>query len=78
VPILSGYTETFTVGNFNRFDSWGGGIEIATGGHVFQIVVSNTVGLTSDQYLRGGDLDIADFFDGEFRLGFNIFRVLDL
>ncbi len=78
VPIVSGYTETFTVGNFNRFDSWGGAIEVATGGHVFQIVISNTVGLTSDQYLRGGDLDIADFFDGEFRLGFNIFRVLDL
>ena len=78
VPIVSGYTETFTVGNFNRFDSWGGAIEVATGGHVFQIVISNTVGLTSDQYLRGGDLDIKDFFDGEFRLGFNIFRVLDL
>ncbi len=78
VPIVSGYTETFTVGNFNRFDSWGGAIEVATGGHVFQIVISNTVGLTSDQYLRGGDLDIKDFFDGEFRLGFNIFRVLDI
>ena len=77
-PILSGYTETFTVGNFNRFDSWGGGFEIATAGHVFQIVVSNSVGLTTDHYLRGGDLDIADFFDGEFRLGFNIFRILDL
>jgi len=78
VPIVSGYTETFTVGKFNRFDSWGGAIEVATGGHVFQIVISNTVGLTSDQYLRGGDLDIKDFFDGEFRLGFNIFRVLDI
>ena len=77
-PILSGYTRALTVGNFNRFDSWGGGLEIATGGHVFQIVVSNSVGLTSDQYLRGGDLDIADFFDGEFRLGFNIFRILDI
>ena len=77
VPIVSGYTETFTVGNFNRFDSWGGGIEIATGGHVFQIVASNSVGLATDHYLRGGDLDIADFFDGEFRIGFNIFRVLN-
>ncbi len=77
VPIVSGYTETFTVGTFNRFDSWGGGIEIATGGHVFQIVASNSVGLATDHYLRGGDLDIADFFDGEFRIGFNIFRVLN-
>ena len=78
VPIVSGYTETFTVGTFNRFDSWGGGLEIATGGHVFQIIASNSVGLATDHYLRGGDLDIGDFFKGEFRIGFNIFRVLDL
>lgn len=74
VPIVSGYTRTTTFGNDNRFDSWGGGLEISIGGHVFQIVVSNAVGLTSDQYLRGGDLDITD---GEMRLGFNIFRVLN-
>lgn len=77
VPIVSGYTETFTVGTFNRFDSWSGGIEIATAGHVFQIVTSNSVGLTTDHYMRGGDLDIRDFFDGDFRIGFNIFRVLN-
>lgn len=74
VPIVSGYTRTTTFGNDIRFDSGGGGVEISIGGHVFQIVVSNSVGLTSDQYLRGGDLDIAD---GEMRLGFNIFRVLN-
>jgi len=77
VPIVSGYTETFTVGTFNRFDSWNGGLEIATSGHVFQIVAGNAVGLATDHYLRGGDLDPRDFFDGEFRLGFNIFRVLN-
>lgn len=74
VPIVSGYTETFTVGQFNRFDSWGGGLEIATGGHVFQIIVTNSVGLATDHYLRGGDLDIRE---GEMRLGFNIFRILN-
>ena len=77
VPIVSGYTRTATFGNDVRFDSWGGGLEIALGGHNFQIVLSNTVGLASDQYLRGGDLDIRDFFDGEARLGFNIFRILN-
>ena len=77
VPIVSGYTRTATFGNDIRFDSWGGGLEIALGGHNFQIVLSNTVGLASDQYLRGGDLDIRDFFDGEARLGFNIFRILN-
>lgn len=73
VPIVSGFTRTLTFGNDIRFDTWGGGLEIATAGHVFQIVVTNSVGLTSDQYLRGGDLDL---FEGEMRLGFNIFRVL--
>jgi hypothetical protein len=72
-PIVSGYTRTTTFGNDIRFDSWGAGLQIATGGHVFQIVVSNSVGLTGDQYLRGGDLDIRD---GDMRLGFNIFRVI--
>lgn len=74
VPITSGYVRTFTFGNDVRFDSWGGGLEIRTTGHVFQIVVSNTVGLATDQYARGGDLDIAD---GDMRLGFNIFRILN-
>ena len=74
VPITSGYIRTFTNGNDIRFDSWGAAYEISTGGHVFQIVVSNTVGLTADQYLRGGDLDIRE---GDMRLGFNIHRVLN-
>lgn len=77
VPILSGYVPTRTFGNLNRFDSWGGGVEISTGGHVFQVVISNSTGVTTDQYLRGGDQDIANFFEGDFRLGFNIYRVLN-
>lgn len=39
--------------------------------HVFQVFVLNTAGLTTPQYLPGGDLRMSD---GEFRLGFNIFR----
>src|SRR5690606_27019823 len=41
VPIVAGYTRTATFGNDNRFDTWGSGLEIATGGHVFQIVLTN-------------------------------------
>jgi len=78
VPIVSGYTLTDTFGNFNRFDSWGTGFEVATGGHSFQIVLSNSVGLASDQYFGGGDLDPTDFFNGDIRLGFNIYRVLNI
>ncbi|RMH81452.1 MAG: hypothetical protein D6681_18195 [Calditrichaeota bacterium] len=73
VPIVSGYTLTSTLGEFNRFDSWGAGIELAVGGHAFHIVVSNSAGLTTDQYMRGGSFDIRD---GDLRLGFNIFRPL--
>lgn len=75
VPILSGYARTTTFGNDNRFDSWAMGLEIATAGHVFQIVLSNSVGLATDQYMRGGDLDLRD---PDLRLGFNIFRVIGL
>lgn len=77
VPILSGYVKTRTLGNLNRFDSWGAGVEITTGGHVFQIVVTNSAGIATDQYLRGGDLDVRNLLEGEIRLGFNIFRVLN-
>jgi hypothetical protein len=73
-PIVSGFTRSLTFGNDIRFDSAGAGFEIATAGHVFQIVLANTVGLTADQYLRGGDLDVSA---GDIRLGFNIFRVLN-
>ncbi len=73
VPMVSGYTLTTTFGEFNRFDAWGGGIELSVGGHAFHIIVSNSAGLTTDQYMRGGDLDINNF---DVRLGFNIFRPL--
>lgn len=74
VPIISGFSRTTTFGNANRFDSWGAALEIATAGHVFQVMVTNSVGLATDQYLRGGDLDIQE---GDVRLGFNIFRILN-
>jgi len=75
IPILSGYVRTTTLGNENRFDSWGTGLEIATSGHVFQIVLSNAAGVATDQYLNGGDLDIRD---ADLRLGFNIYRIINL
>lgn len=74
-PIVSGYTATRTFGLLNRYDHFGAGLEVATAGHVFQIVMTNSVGLSTDQYLRGGDLDL---LDGDVRLGFNIFRMINL
>jgi hypothetical protein len=73
VPIISGYQLSSTFGELNRFDSWGGGLELNVGGHVFQIIIANSLGLTTDAYMRGGGLDPSQ--DG-IRLGFNIYRPL--
>ena len=62
-PVLSGYEANSS--------GWGSGLEYKIGGHVFQVFVTNCYGLTSDQFLPGGDLKMSD---SEFRLGFNIFR----
>lgn len=63
IPVLSGYKANST--------GWGSGMEYKIGGHVFQVFVTDTFGLTSDQFLPGGDLKLNH---SEFRLGFNIFR----
>lgn len=64
-PVLSGFKANAT--------GWGSGLEYKYGGHVFQIFITNVSGLTSDQFLPGGDLKTSD---NEFRLGFNIFRTI--
>jgi hypothetical protein len=64
VPVVSGYHADQ--------NGWGFGFEKKIGGHVFQVFVTNTIGLTSSQFLPGGDLRLKDF---DFRLGFNIFRM---
>ncbi len=63
VPVLAGYNEIES--------GWGLGIEKRIGGHVFQVFVNNSLGLTPAQVLPGGDLRLGDF---DFRIGFNIFR----
>lgn len=63
LPVLSGYKF--------RHNYWGLGLEYKVGGHVFHVFVTNSYGLTSDQYITGGNLDIKD---GDYRIGFNIYR----
>jgi hypothetical protein len=81
VPILSGDETAATLGNppakngkVTYFDAFVTGLEIKAGGHVFHIFVSNSAGNTTNQYMSGGDFDFAG---GDFRLGFNIYRVLN-
>jgi hypothetical protein len=63
VPIITGFKILE--------NGWGLGIEKKIGGHVFQVFVVNSIGLTSSQFITGGDLRLRDF---DFRFGFNIFR----
>jgi hypothetical protein len=58
--------------NYNVF---GLGIDIETGGHVFQLVLTNTRGLTERAFITEteGDLTAGDIF-----LGFNVTRTFQL
>jgi len=51
------------------------GIDIETGGHVFQMFFTTSRGL-NDQYMVAGQN--GDFLDREFRFGFNINRLFRL
>jgi hypothetical protein len=63
IPVLSGYKADH--------QGIGIGLEKKIGGHVFQVFILSSSGVTSDQFLPGGDLN---FFKGGIRFGFNIFR----
>ncbi|UCE05950.1 MAG: hypothetical protein JSW07_20560 [bacterium] len=63
LPVISGYKD--------ELNSWGLGLEYKIGGHVFQVFLTNTYGLTTDQYIIGGDLKLEN---NHYRVGFNIFR----
>src|SRR5688500_7653482 len=51
------------------------GIDIETGGHVFQLVLTNAVGLTERAFITETR---DDFWDGDIHLGFNVTRTLQL
>lgn len=81
VPILSGDATAATINgprsegtNLVFNDAFVAGLEMKAGGHVFHIFVTNSAGNTTNQYMSGGDLD---FGDGDMRLGFNIYRILN-
>lgn len=57
------------------YDSFGIGYDLETGGHVFQIHLTNSFGLTEDQYFMYTNTTWENF---GVRLGFNISRVFSL
>lgn len=69
------YYRLNTFENNPNKDVLGFGIDIETGGHVFQLVLTNTRGLTERAWLTE---TTGDFFDGDIHLGFNITRTFQL
>ena len=54
------------------YDSLGFGIEIETGGHVFNINITNSEGIIENDYIPNTK---SNWSNGEYKLGFNISRV---
>ena len=80
-PIVSGEQTAYVIGGMQQqgnqlvyYDTFIAGLEIKAGGHVFHWFIANSGGNTTNQYMSGGDLDIGD---GNYRFGFNIYRILD-
>lgn len=61
--------------NNDYYDSFGLGFEIETGGHVFQMHVTNSFGLAENQFLPYTN---TKWGDGGIRIGFNISRVFTI
>jgi hypothetical protein len=57
------------------FDSMGAGWEIETGGHVFQVFVTNSAGILEPQYFMKST---EDYSTSGMRIGFNIMRVFSV
>jgi hypothetical protein len=72
VSLNSEYYYRFDVPEDNPYyNSLGFGIDIETGGHVFQLVLTNTRGLTERAFITE---TTGDFFAGDIHLGFNVTR----
>ncbi|MBI5913948.1 MAG: hypothetical protein HY842_01110 [Bacteroidetes bacterium] len=65
----TGYTST------KYYDSFGIGVDLETGGHVFQMHVTNSLGLTENQFLIHTS---SKWGNAGIRLGFNISRVFTI
>lgn len=79
-PILSGLNTALPVGGAATnngqptvYDAFTVGLEHSVCGHVFHVYITNSLGLTPSQVMSGGNLNAGN---GEFRLGFNIYRAL--
>lgn len=58
-----------------NYDALGVCVEFETGGHVFQLVFTNALGIVERQFMAE---TTGDFFDGDIHFGFNITRAFQL
>lgn len=76
VALTTEYYYRFNVHEGNPYyNSIGFGVDIETGGHVFQIVITNSRGLTERAFITE---TTGEFFDGDIHLGFNVTRIFQL
>jgi hypothetical protein len=72
VSLNTEYYHRFNVPDGNPYyNSLGFGVDIETGGHVFQLVLTNTRGLTERAFITE---TTGNFFAGDLHLGFNVTR----
>lgn len=72
ISLNSEYYYRFDVPDGNPYhNALGFGVDIETGGHVFQLVLTNTRGLTERAFITETE---GEFFNGDIHLGFNITR----
>jgi hypothetical protein len=72
MAVTSEYYHNFSFVEHSEFqNALGFGLDIETGGHVFQLVFVNGIGLTESSFIT----ETADtFFDGDIHFGFNVTR----
>jgi hypothetical protein len=76
VAFTSEYYYRFDVMENNPYyNTLGFGIDIETGGHVFQLVFTNTTGLTERAFITETE---GNFADGDIHFGFNVTRTFQL
>ncbi|MBL0744302.1 DUF5777 family beta-barrel protein [Chryseolinea lacunae] len=69
------YYNVSRVSGSPYYDAMSLGIDIETGGHVFQLLLTNAIGLTERAFIT----ETRDnFFDGDIHLGFNVTRAFQL
>jgi Membrane bound beta barrel domain (DUF5777) len=70
------YTIRYSRSNVDYNDPFSIGIDIETGGHVFQLMLTNTSVMHESGFISGEYND--NFFNGDIHLGFNITRIFSL